>query len=217
MASIIQRTRDPVWHVQIVVFTVIGLQLLTNSSLLPYNKYFLISLELALMVLVAIITPSSYHRISRSRRGLMITAIGIITIANAFSLLLLLDALFYGNGTISGRDLLLNGLAIYLTNMLMFALWYWEMDGGGPDRRATNTITKQDFAFTQMIHPHMFSAAWVPGFMDYLYLSATNVVNFAAADTVPLTHRAKLLMMTQSFVALITIVLVAARAISIMK
>ena len=68
-----------------------------------------------------------------------------------------------------------------------------------------------------MIHPHMFSAAWVPGFMDYLYLSATNVVNFAAADTVPLTHRAKLLMMTQSFVALITIVLVAARAISIMK
>jgi hypothetical protein len=217
MPSLVQRSRDPIWHVQIVVLIVIGLQLFTNSTLLPYNKYFLIALELALMIMVAIITPSGYKRISPSRRGLMITAIGIITIANAFSLLLLIEALFYGTGHISGRSLLLNGLNIYLTNILMFALWYWEIDGGGPDRRATNTITKQDFAFPQMIHPHMFSANWVPGFMDYLYLSVTNVANFAAADTLPLTHRAKLMMMTQSFVALVTVVLVAARAISIMN
>ncbi len=217
MFKLFQGGRDPLWHVQVVMLAVIGLQLLTNSSLVPYNKYILISLELALMVLVALITPRGYGRISKSRRGLMVVVIGVITIANAASLLLLLEALFYGSVAVTGRSLLLNGLNIYVTNILMFALWYWEVDGGGPDRRVTNSATKQDFLFPQMLHPQLFGAEWVPGFLDYLYLSVTNVTNFASADTQPLTHRAKLLMMTQSFVAVVTVVLVAARAISIMN
>ena len=217
MLKLFQGGRDPLWHIQAVVLGVIGLQLLTNSSLLPINRYALISLEVGLMLLVALITPPGYGRISPQRRSLMIGAIGVITIANAFSLILLLEALFYGSGEITGRDLLLNGLAIYLTNIFMFALWYWEIDGGGPDRRAANARTKHDFAFPQMTNSHLAQPSWLPGFTDYLYLSVTNVTNFASADTIPLTHRAKLLMMSQSFVALIVVVMVAARAINLMQ
>jgi hypothetical protein len=97
----------------------------------------------------------------------------------------------------------------------MFALWYWELDGNGPDRRTTGQV-RRDFLFPQMIH-EKFGPGWLPGFADYMYLSTTNVTNFASADTQPLTHRAKLLMMIQSLVAVVTVVLVLARAINILQ
>lgn len=217
MNKIFQKGHDPLWHILLVIISVMVLQYFTNSTLLPYNKYAIIAVEAVLLIIVTMVTPSGYKRVSRKRRTIMLTIIAVVTLANAFSLILLLDALFYGGTVVAGRDLLLNGMAIYLTNILMFALWYWEMDGGGPDRRATNTKSKNDFVFPQVIYPSIAKADWQPGFSDYLYLSSTNVTNFASADTQPLTHRAKYLMMSQAFISVITIALVIARAISIIK
>jgi hypothetical protein len=211
-----RRTHDPIWHLQLGVLVVIGLQLLTAPALLPYNKYLLVALEALLMAALAIVTPDAYHRVSHSRRTLAMSLIAIIAVVNIVSLLLLLEALFSGDATLSGRTLLINGITIYVTNIFMFALWYWEMDSGGPDHRMVNQ-TSDDFLFTQMAHPKFAKPHWLPGFTDYLYLSATNVTNFASADTVPLTHRAKMLMMVQALVALMTVVLVAARAMSILQ
>lgn len=98
----------------------------------------------------------------------------------------------------------------------MFALLYWEIDGGGPDRRVAEE-KERDFIFPQMIHPHISRRMWLPGFTDYLYLSTTNVTNFASADTVPVSHKAKLLMMIQALVSVVTVVLVATRAIGILE
>ncbi|MEO8862996.1 MAG: hypothetical protein ABI354_01605 [Candidatus Saccharimonadales bacterium] len=215
MSKVFQKTHDPIWHVLGVIIAVTALQAVTNSSFLPYNKYLLIGIELTLLLILIVITPSGYSKISRSRRTIMIGTIAVITVANIFSLVLLLDALFYGGASIQGRDLLLNGTVIYLTNILMFGLWYWELDGGGPDRRATNTPMQEDFAFPQNTYPHLSKSHWQPGFVDYLYLSGTNVTNFASADTLPLTKRAKMLMLAQSMTAVLTIVLVVAKAISI--
>lgn len=172
--------------------------------------------EVVLLLGLIFVTSEGYRTVSRTRRNIAISLIGVISAINIFSLILLLNALFLGHTEVTGRSLLLNGVAVYATNVLLFALWYWEMDGNGPDRRTTEQ-SKRDFLFPQMIHAHYASDNWLPGFADYLYLSTTNVTNFASADTLPLTHRAKFLMMIQSLVAVVTVVLVLARAVSVLS
>jgi hypothetical protein len=193
------------------------MQYLTNDSLLPYNKFLLIGFEAFLMIALAIVTTDGYHRVSRQRRLLALSLIAIVAVINIFSLVFLVRALLLGNASgINGHELLQNGFTIYVTNIFMFALWYWEMDGGGPDRRV-NSERERDFLFPQMIHKGISAPDWLPGFTDYLYLSTTNVTNFASADTVPVSHRAKLLMMVQALVSVVTVVLIAARAIGVLQ
>lgn len=215
MSKVFRRTHDPIWHLQAGMLVVIGLQLLTAPTFLLYNKALLIGLEILLMVALIILTPDAYHRVSHSRRMVALSLIAVVASVNIVSLLLLVEALLTNSSGLGGQQLLLNALTIYVTNIFMFALWYWEMDGGGPDRRVTGR-TRMDFLFTQMAHPKYAALGWLPGFTDYLYLSATNVTNFASADTVPLTHQAKILMMIQSLASVMTIILVAARAVSVL-
>ncbi len=217
MHKLFQRNHDPIWHAQLALLSVVVLQFFTNSALLPFNKFAIIALELLLITILTLITPAGYGRVTKTRRALGIVLIGIITLINIVSLLLLLNALFFGGTAVNGHDLLINGLVIYVTNIMMFALWYWEIDGGGPEKRATNTTSREDFLFPQMLHPLVFKDRWLPGFIDYLYLSATNVTNFASADTIPVSRRAKILMMIQALVSVITVVLVAARAITVFQ
>ena len=217
MNKLFQRNHDPIWHAQLALLAVVILQFFTSSALLPFNKLAIIGPELLLIVILTFVTPAGYARVSSARRALGIGLIGFITVTNIVSLALLLSALFFGDGHVDGHDLLINGLVIYVTNIIIFALWYWEMDGGGPDKRAIDMTSRDDFIFPQMMYPHIFKDKWRPGFIDYLYLSATNVTNFAAADTLPISRRAKSLMMAQALVSVVTIVLVAARAINILQ
>jgi len=214
--KVFKKTHDPIWQMQLSVVAIIGLQLLTSNTFLPFHKIWVVSIEVLLLLALIIVTSEGYSQISRSRRNLAVTLIALIAAVNIFSLILLMDALFVGHTTISGRGLLLNGLAIYTTNVFMFALWYWEVDGGGPDRRRALQANR-DFLFPQMMHTHFSRPDWLPGFADYLYLSTTNVTNFASADTVPISHRAKFLMMIQALVSVITVVLVLARAVSVLQ
>jgi len=213
--KVFKKTHDPIWQMQLGVLIVIGLQLVTSNTFLPFHKAWVAALEVLLLLALIAVTTEGYRKVSRPRRNLAMSLIGIIAAINIFSLILLLDNLFLGTSAVSGHSLLLNGLAIYITNIFMFALWYWEMDGNGPDWR-TATQANRDFLFPQMIHERFGAKDWLPGFADYAYLSTTNVTNFASADTVPLTHRAKILMMVQSLVAVVTVVLVLARAINIL-
>lgn len=214
--KVFHKSHDPLWQMQLGVLFIIGLQLLTSNSFLPFHKLWFVVFEVILLLALIVVTSEGYQTVSRSRRNLAISLIGFISAINIFSLILLLDALFVGHADVSGRSLLLNGLVIYTTNVLLFALWYWEMDGNGPDHRTTGQ-TRRDFLFPQMVHTKYAGENWLPGFGDYLYLSTTNVTNFASADTQPLTHRAKLLMMIQSIVAVVSVVLVLARAVSILS
>lgn len=211
-----QKRHDPIWHLQAGVAAIIVLQIVTSHSFFPANKIVLILVEIALLFGLTIITPNNYHKISRIRRVIAISLIAIATIANIFSLISLLGTLVTSDTQLSGETLLLNAVAIFTTNMFLFALWYWEMDGGGPDGRLHKNKAP-DFLFPQMVHSNLISSSWKPGFTDYLYLSATNVTNFGSADTMPLSHRAKIMMMIQSLVSAITVVLVVARAISVMQ
>jgi uncharacterized membrane protein len=101
--------------------------------------------------------------------------------------------------------------------VIIFALWYWEFDRGGPVSRAHAHRPYPDFLFPQMSTPDMAPSEWEPRFVDYLYLSFTNATAFSPTDVMPLSRWAKLTMLAQSAVSLITVALVIARAVNVLK
>ena len=101
--------------------------------------------------------------------------------------------------------------------MIAFALWFWSLDRGSPTYHSLGEPGPPDFLFSAMLKDAQSGADWRPGFIDYLYLAFTNATALSPADTLPLTGRAKLLMMLQACVSLLTIVIVAARAVNILR
>jgi uncharacterized membrane protein len=158
-------------------------------------------------------SEKSWHRI------LAIFLIAILNLYNVFSLSVLLHMLLNPhNGTaIHGEQLLMVAAQIWLTNVIVFGLWYWELDRGGPAERSKKHHRYPDFLFTQMATPEAAVRNWAPKFFDYLYLSFTNGTAFSPTDTLPLSKWAKMLMMIQSFVSLVTVALIAARAVNILS
>ena len=142
--------------------------------------------------------------------------IGIVSAANTVSLVLLCHYLLQG-GHSNGRALIGSGIVLWVTNVLLFALWFWELDRGGPLVRATQSQTTPDFLFVQMTEPDHAPPDWAPGLTDYLYTSFTNATAFSPTDTMPLTAWSKLLMMVQSLASLLTVALVISRAVNILS
>lgn len=209
--------REKLWHVELAVCAAIGLQLLLSSRLTVGPKYLVAILEVLLLVGLRLTAPATHDQASRLRRivGLSLTA--IVSITNIGSLILVCYHLIHGIGGISGKQLLLSAVSIYITNIILFGLWYWQLDGGGPGGRGTHR-RPVDFLFPQMSTPVSVTEEpdWQPTFFDYTYVSITNATAFSPTDAMPLTHRAKLLMSTQALVSLITVALVAARAVNIL-
>ena len=104
---------------------------------------------------------------------------------------------------------------IWIANILTFAVWYWEIDSGGPERRKTNTsYQSEDFLFPQMSQDQGDSVIWSPGLLDYLFLAFNQSAAFSPTDTAVLSRRAKILTMSQASISLLIIVVLAARAVS---
>jgi hypothetical protein len=167
-------------------------------------------------------TPEEW-RVVRSRRRsvrvLAITLTAFSTLINFVALVLLVRAIVAGNAG-TGRALLVDAINIWITNVVIFALWYWFLDRGGPSSRGLVPAHKRDFLFTQQQQDAGATSGfsgWLPGFIDYLFLAYTNATAFSPADTFPLTVRAKLLMMAESAISLITLALVASRAVGILS
>jgi hypothetical protein len=141
----------------------------------------------------------------------------LITLANGVSAALLADRIVRGHAGQDATALLVSGGCIYLTNVLAFSLWYWEHDRGGPFARTAARRHHPDFLFPQMASPELASHEWEPQYVDYLYLSFTNATAFSPTDTLPMSRWAKMLMAAQSIVSLVTVALVVARAVNILK
>lgn len=116
----------------------------------------------------------------------------------------------------SGRQLLTSSVGAWVTNVLAFSLVDWQLDQGGPEARANNTAAQPDWLFPQTGVPELVPPAWRPTYIDYLFLAFSTATAFSPTDALPLTTRAKLLMMLESSVSLVTIVTVAARAINVL-
>lgn len=167
-------------------------------------------------------TPAEWRLLKSTRRSLRMLAIGLTafsTLINSVALVLLLQAILAGHAG-TGRTLLVDAINIWITNVVIFALWYWFLDRGGPSSRGLVPVHKRDFLFTQQqqaVGESSGFSEWLPGFIDYLFLAYTNATAFSPADTFPLTARAKFLMMAESAISLITIALVASRAVGILS
>ena len=149
-------------------------------------------------------------------RGVVVGLVGLVSLTTLISLILLARFVLDGSHA-RGHALLLAGAVLWLTNVLIFGIWYWELDRGGPAHRLATGISTRppDFLFPQMAQPALVPG-WRPGFVDYLYTSYTNATAFSPTDTMPLSAMAKLLMAIQSLIALTTILLVVARAVNVL-
>ncbi|HUK68469.1 MAG TPA: hypothetical protein VLW50_06915 [Streptosporangiaceae bacterium] len=209
---------EPRWPVTLTVIAAIGLQLVLPDRLGLRPRYLLPALEGALLIGLIIANPVRIERRSRIVAVASIAVTFLITIANATSGILLIRAIVYSQpGTDQAISLLGSGAAIWLTNVIAFALWYWEFDRGGPVRRAEGKSPYPDFLFPQMTEPKLSKPDWEPYFADYLYLSFTNATAFSPTDVMPLARWAKLTMAAQSAVSLALVALVLARAVNILK
>lgn len=203
------------WPVTFVVTVVIFLQYLLPKSLSLKSQPEICALEGLLAVALFLISPG---RISKHRRSTWWTGIaltGVMTTSNIASAIHLLQRLI--DGTIkSPASLLAFGGSVWLTNMVVFSLWYWEFDRGGPGARAEAFDPYPDFLFPQMTDAKFSPPDWKPTYFDYLFTSYTNASAFSPTDVMPLTRWAKMLMMVQSATSLVTVGLVIARAVNIL-
>jgi len=153
-------------------------------------------------------------KIGLSRRLASTGVIALITAANAGSIILLVHLLVAAAHT-QANLLLRAGIHLWITNVLVFALWFWQLDGGGPLTRRLHPNYTPDFLFPQQMlaEPEL---RWQPTFIDYLYVAFTNATAFSPTDAMPLTKWAKVLMMTQSSASLLLAIMVVARAVNIL-
>ena len=154
---------------------------------------------------------------SRHRRTAAVILLGLLALANFVAVFLVLGSLVGGGTQMTGLQLLATAAVVLLVNIITFALVFWEVDCGGPVARATaERRVTPDFQFPQDENPELAPKDWVPALQDYLYIAATNSIAFSPTDAMPLTHRAKLVMSIESFVAAVTLLIVAARAVNIL-
>jgi|ERR1051326_837657 uncharacterized membrane protein len=214
-------TEEPRLLVGLAVLVAIWLQFMVPGSLAFQPHWLLPGIELLLLFVIILFRQTSVvDRQSRYLRALGLTLVIAASIATAWSAGRLVIELIHnhhaGNDLGSAGLLLRNGGAIWATNVIVFALWYWEMDRGGPVARACGTHTHTDFLFSQMTAPELVPKDWEPTFIDYLYLSFTNATAFSPTDTLPLSRWAKMVMMFQSAVSLVTVALVVSRAVNVL-
>jgi hypothetical protein len=172
--------------------------------------------EIVLLVPLAWRLPRRRLEQAGLRREAALTLLCVVSAANAVLVVAVVASLIEGDEN-SGSQLLLKAITVWGANVIAFGLWYWALDRGGPARRLREDAPPPDFQFPQMENPQLVPAGWIPELVDYLYVSFTNSIAFSATDAMPLSRRAKLLMLSESAVSAVTLLLVAARAVNIFK
>ncbi len=221
-----QRRAEHRWAATLALAVVLAVYVLLPGSILGWTRFVVIGMVILLVIPVIILNPQRLTRQTRISRWLTVGLVILITITNQVALVLLVRALVVG--VHPGPELLLTALEVWGTNVIGFALLFWELDRGGPvdrHRLSRTEIRAADFRFPQdedhdatpeVAIGSSIKGDWVPQFVDYLYVSLTNSMAFSPTDTMPLSHRAKLLMGLQSAAGFVILALVIARSVNIL-
>jgi hypothetical protein len=202
----------PRWPANLVmaaaIVSLIGMQLLLLSPIVFQPRWLWWVLPtLEALLLVALVTNlRQLDRESPLLRAAILVLIAVINLVNAWLVCWVMGGMIQGNQDLAADALFTAGAVIWSTNIIVFALWYWELERDRP---------YPDFLFTQMQSPELAPPGWEPAFSDYVYLSFTNATAFSPTDVLPLSRWAKLTMMFQAVISFSTIVLVIARAVNI--
>ncbi|WP_031525889.1 hypothetical protein [Streptomyces sp. NRRL F-5123] len=222
-----ERRGEPRLPAVIATLAAAALYLVLPQQLLIAPRFVLPALELTLLIPLIAINPRRLTRQTRTFRVLSLALVLVIVASNLTALGILVHDLLYAHAE-EGRPLLVAALQVWLTNIIAFGMAFWELDRGGPVARTQSPrerLPLADFRFSQdenadtvqeVADGASSTSDWVPTLVDYLYVSVTNSTAFSPTDTMPLSTRAKLLMSIESVSALITSLLVIARAVSIL-
>jgi hypothetical protein len=215
----VRAAKEPSWPAASAVLVAICLHVILPGQLTLSPNWVLPALEALILVTLLVKVPRRHPDEWRWTRPAAMTLNGLVTLANAIALQRLVVHLLDGSaaGGLSGGDLLGSAVVIWFTNVLIFALWYWELDGGGPGARRGPDRPLPEFLFPQIDNPRVAPPGWAPRFVDYLYVSITNTTAFSPTDTMPLTVTAKGLMALQAFSSMLILGLVVARAVNVIS
>ena len=202
------------WPFALAFVVMIALQLALPERYSLGAWWVLPAIEVIVIGTLVAANPGRMERRTPMLRRLSLSLIAVASLGTAWSVIKLVTAIAGGGNTGSAAELLGSGAAIWLINVLTFAVWYWELDRGGALERAAGTDPYPDFLFPQMTAPDMAPRDWRPQFADYLYLAFTNATAFSPTDTLPLSRWAKLTMLLQSAISLVTAALVIAKAVN---
>ena len=207
---------EPRWPSVTAVVVAMLLTLVRPKDVRLLPLWVLPVVEIVLLTVLIVRDPGRIDKRSSFLRGVSITVTGLLVLDALGSTVRLVAALIHGGSvTNSPSKLLIAGAVVWLSNLLSFALLYWELDAGGAANRAHRMPQYLDLAFTQQISPELAPPNWRPGFGDYLYLGLTTSTAFSPTDVMPLALWAKFAMGLQSMIALAVVGLVVARAVNV--
>ena len=211
-----ERMGERRWPMSVAVLVAMVLQYVAPEAGRLTPRWFIPAFELVLLVILVAGDPGRLHKPPRALRAITIFLIGIMTVATLAGVTVLMaDILWNIKGASSAAALFGRGAALWVTNIIVFSLWFWQFDRGGPVERATRSQTPPSFVFPEMAYSEHARRDWMPAYPDYLYLAFTNATAFSPADTLPVRTWAKMLMLVESFISLVTAVIVIARAIGV--
>ncbi len=183
---------------------------------LPWWIWLLIAVPVLLLTIDLLL---NHRRIGLVRsRNAALLLLSLLVLGNFSALTILVAGLVTQNSSeLTGGELLFTGFAIWTTNVIVFGLWFWEVEAGGPVARARAPArTEPDFQFPQDENPQLASKDWRPQAWDYVYVSLTNSIAFSPTDAMPLSLRAKAMMGLGAVISAVTVLLVAARAVNVL-
>ena len=206
------------WPASLAVLAVLVLQLLVPAQINALPRWLMPALGFLLLLPLVWMNPFHLRRDEPWLRWVELTLLGVLVAVNAFYLAGMI--FFLNNGDANeGKVLVKSAVLIWVTNVVAFAVWYWEIDRGGPFARAPEherETERADLLFPQMTVDLPGWKGWLPGFTDYLFVAFTAATAFSPTDTMPLTARTKMLMGVQSAISLLTVAIIAARAVNVL-
>ncbi|WP_410668866.1 hypothetical protein [Amycolatopsis sp. cmx-4-68] len=200
-----------------VVVATLVLQVALPDDMALHPWWLLPAVSVLLVVALLLVNPGRMSHFSAVERTISLLIVALVTVVNGGSA----AALVYGIATGTAADragaVLVTGGVVYWTNVVVFSLWYWEFDRGGPGRRAAGRAEFPDLQFPQMADPDLARRDWEPSYLDYLYFSFTNAAAFSPTDVMPLRIWAKMTMMLQAAISLVLALMVVAWAVGGLK
>jgi len=172
------------------------------------------AIELLLLAVAMARDPGRIDRRGPGSQRATIALAAVMTIATVGGIIVLIVDILDTKLIVTANSILGRGAALWVTNVIAFSFWYWIFDRGGPGERAAGSEIAPSFAFPENATPELAPDGWRPRYHDYLYLSFTNATAFSPTDTLPVQAWAKMAMLAESVLSLITAIMVIARAIN---
>jgi uncharacterized membrane protein len=201
----------------LAVASAIGMQFSLPNRHILSPTFLFPAVETLLIVVLLSGRGSHIDRWSVARRWIILGLVIVMSADNMLAVVELVREILNGSKRDSGTVLLATGGAVWATNVIAFSLWFWMLDRGGPTARASGHASAPSFVFATQQSGGLAPADWEPQYLDYLYLAFTNATAFSPTDTMPLTRRAKTLMLLQATISLVVALMIIARAVSILK